>query len=184
MPNADTYIVTATDVNGCTAVSNSLVISIYTPSPVTISVNGDTLTSFGAVSYQWFLNGQPIPGDTTSTIVAQQSGSYTVEVTDAHGCHYSSSATSITTSVSTIPNHDAIKVFPNPLAGGNWQLRVNESLVGGKVELYDANGQLVFQSLITNQQSVIDIHDAAAGVYDLRIVSEHTNSNLKLIKLN
>lgn len=37
-------------------------------------------------SWQWFLNGNPIPGATSSNFIAQQSGTYWAQLTDINGC--------------------------------------------------------------------------------------------------
>ncbi len=118
------YYVTVTDNGGCTATSNHVTLSNFTPSPVTISVNGDTLTSYSASAYQWYLNGQAISGATNATYVATQNGNYTVEITDSHGCTYTSSVTTVkVTGINNITPANAIKVYPNPLSSrqaGMW----------------------------------------------------------------
>ena len=38
------------------------------------------------VSWQWYLDGNPIPGATSSNFIAQQSGTYWAELTDIFGC--------------------------------------------------------------------------------------------------
>ena len=56
------YWVTVSDVNGCTASSAHLPITVYPSASVSIIVQGDTLASFGALAYQWFKNNEPIQG--------------------------------------------------------------------------------------------------------------------------
>jgi len=84
---AGTYTVTATQ-EGCSS-SNSITISLYNnpvvnitgPSTVCPSTTA-VLTASDALHYQWS------NGDTTKSIsvIPQQSGTYTVTVTDNHGC--------------------------------------------------------------------------------------------------
>ena len=38
------------------------------------------------VSWQWYMDGSPIPGATSSNFIAQQSGTYWAELTDVFGC--------------------------------------------------------------------------------------------------
>lgn len=51
---------------------------------------GDTrtlsVTSFDGFTYQWKLNGTPLPGETGTTLTISNAGSYTIEVTDETGC--------------------------------------------------------------------------------------------------
>jgi hypothetical protein len=102
-PSASTtYIVTATDANGCTATSSKTVSVNTTP---VISIAGDdlicegesvTLTASGASSYLWN-TGATSPSITVSPTI---STTYTVTATDGNGC---SAAVSKTVSVSQKP---------------------------------------------------------------------------------
>jgi hypothetical protein len=70
------------------------------------NLEGGTLVSdFGFTSYQWFLDGQIIPGATSSTLVPLTIGTYTVTVTNEFGCENSASK-----SVSTLsPSEQVVK---------------------------------------------------------------------------
>ncbi|HYV95566.1 MAG TPA: PKD domain-containing protein [Chitinophagales bacterium] len=62
-------------------------ITIFTPIVVSISQNGNSLTcNPAASSYQWWLNGNQVPGATSQTLIVTQPGTYTVEVIDSNGC--------------------------------------------------------------------------------------------------
>jgi hypothetical protein len=70
--------------------------------PTTFCAGGSvTLTSSSASGNQWYLDGNPIGGETNSTYVATASGSYTVIVT-ALGCPSAPSAATVVT-VNPIP---------------------------------------------------------------------------------
>jgi hypothetical protein len=64
-----------------------------------------SISGSGASSYQWFLNGQPILGSTSSSIQAVQSGSYSVVGSD-QGC----SSSSLLAQVSMNPAPDIISI--------------------------------------------------------------------------
>ncbi len=178
---AGNYYVTVTDNNQCTAVSNQISITLYQPTPVTVSVNGDTLTSYTASSYQWYLNGQLIAGDTGSSIVAPQSGTYTVTIKDSHGCYYTSSPVLVTAN-NDLTISDEVKVYPNPLQTGSWHLFVSSRLIGSFVEMYDGAGRIVYRTQITGP--VTDIApNIAGGVYMLKVNPGSDNIMLKLVKL-
>src|SRR5207244_4560483 len=97
------------DPNGCHR-SNSINVPInpipaqpsITPSGATTFCAGGsvTLTSSGASGNQWYLDGNPIVGQTGTSTIATLSGSYTVIVT-LLGC---SSPASAATSVTVNPN--------------------------------------------------------------------------------
>ncbi len=91
------YTLTVTDANGCVSPpSPPITVTVFNqPSPPVITASGPltfcqggsvTLSISGGVSYQWS-NGQ-----TGSSITVNQSGNYSVTLTDANGCTSPSSA--------------------------------------------------------------------------------------------
>jgi hypothetical protein len=176
---AGNYYLTVTDNNGCTAESNHLAITVLQSPPVSISVNGDTLSVYGAVAQQWYLNGSAINGATSNTYIANQGGSYTVMVTDTNGCAATSSAV-IISGIENVSEEDVVSVYQ--LTRGSWQLTIGNNYIGGEEEIFDANGRLVFKSAISNHQSEISF-SAAQGVYLLRISSSKSSVVRKLVRL-
>jgi hypothetical protein len=176
---AGNYYVTVTDANGCTAQSNHISVYVYPPVSVSISEYGDTLSAHGDFSYQWYLNGEAIGNATDSIFIATQPGSYTVQVTDSNGCTAFSNLLVITgINNLTEPN---ISLFPNPTSD-KWQLTVDNSLLGSKLEVFDDNGKTVYESQISNLKTEIDFN-AASGVYLLRISGDRVSAVRKLVKL-
>jgi len=91
------YTVTVTDGNSCTSVPSAGITVTVNPLPSTPSITPGgpttftypgsvTLNSSSATGYQWYLNGNPIGGQTNQSYVASASGSYTVTVSDGNGC--------------------------------------------------------------------------------------------------
>src|ERR1043165_8334204 len=116
------YYVTATDNNGCTVESNHLTISVNIPPPVSISVNGDTLSAYGAVGYRWFFNGQAMMFATTPTYVMTQPGSYTVLVTDSNGCSSTSNAV-VYAGINSATADASFLTYPDPVEIGRASCR-------------------------------------------------------------
>ncbi|MBL7827848.1 MAG: hypothetical protein JNJ57_14560 [Saprospiraceae bacterium] len=89
-----TYFVRVVNEFGCEARSNPY--TIFPGPPVGNIPSGcftrckpDTLCLPNlptVIAWQWFYNGSPIPGATTSNFIAQQSGTYYAELTDYYGC--------------------------------------------------------------------------------------------------
>ena len=177
---AGNYYVTVTDNNHCTAESNHLGISVHQLPPTSISVNGDTLIAYNGTTYQWYLNGNLIPGATSPIYIALQQGSYTVQEGDSNGC-ISSSSPVVLTGIEN-PEPDRIQVYPNPLSSGNWNLAVSNRLIGAWVEIFDDAGRLVYRSQIRDSLTQI-APDVASGVYLLKINSGQGNIIQKLVKL-
>jgi len=113
-----TYTATGTDANGCSGTS-SITVNVFPVNTPTVSQTGNTLTASGAVSYQWYLDGVLMPGETNAALNATQNGTYTVETVDVNGC----TATSAGTVVSGIGIKETsvlntqVTVYPNPNMG-------------------------------------------------------------------
>lgn len=93
---ANTYTVTVTGANGCTATASAVVTDDLTPPAATISSSVNTLdcintnsvlTASGGVSYDWG------GGITTTTNTVNTPNTYTVTVTGSNGCTATASAT-------------------------------------------------------------------------------------------
>ena len=165
---AGNYYVTVSDNNNCTAASNHLAINTHPLPSVSISVNGDTLTAYNSSSYQWFYDGNNIPGAISGTYIAQQSGAYTVQVTDTNGCTALSNAVNVViTGVYDIFKNQVISVYPNP-ASTNLTLQVPTEFIGQSIDIIDITGQLVFSNFIAQPKSTIDVSKLARGIYFLR----------------
>ena len=93
-------LVVTNNLNGCAATASALVeadttfptVTIAPPAPLTcadtVVVVDASGSSFGAsFSYQWYFNGNPIPGANASTVNANQPGTYELVVSDSNnGC--------------------------------------------------------------------------------------------------
>ncbi len=178
---AGNYYVTVTDQGNCTASSNRIALTIFPLPPVSISVNGDTLTAYNAITYQWYLNGQIIQGAFSNIYVANQTGDYTVAVTDTNGCLATSTKVTIITGINNLLNDEEIRVYPNPLSTGNWQITVGNKLIGSTIEIFNAAGQIVNSAPITHRQSQLKV-EVAKGIYLLKVNSGGKNITIELVK--
>ncbi|MFD1553677.1 hypothetical protein DNU06_10215 [Putridiphycobacter roseus] len=110
------HTVTVTDDINC-SVTETYIINDTLPIVITTTSNNVTCNSscdgnissnvtggFGNYTYQWYLNGTPLPGGTTPNIIDLCPGDYTLDVTDMNGC-----TQSLTTPV-TITEPSAITV--------------------------------------------------------------------------
>ena len=119
-----TYVVTATDENGCVKTTNALPVTVNALPTVTLSEENDLTTicadsafHFVAtcqteVSYSWQRNNGLMDGH-NSTLRATMGGDYVVTVTDENGCSNSSNTMTVTVNplpeftISTGNNSDA-----------------------------------------------------------------------------
>lgn len=179
---AGNYYVTVTDAGNCTASSPAEPVSVRPLPPVSVTVNGDTMTAFNAAGYQWYFNGSPINGATGSQHIAQQNGVYTVVITDVNGCRATSNAIPLTTTGIDVVVLDNMKVYPNPSALQGWYVEVDAALLGSTVEVYDYRGRLMYSNKLQDVKSEINFN-AAQGVYVLKITNGTKAISQKIIKL-
>lgn len=153
------YTVRVTNASGCTAMSQATVVTVNSIPTASITAGGPTtfcaggsvaLTASAGASYLWSPGGQ-----TTQSINATQSGSYTVRVTNASGCSAVSAATSVNAAATPVATISAggPTTFCN---GGNVTLSANS----GSSYLWTPGGQ-------TTQSITV----AASGSYTVRVTN-------------
>ena len=107
------YTVVVIDNHGCSGTSAAYVVSNYPVPTITGSANGcvgfETQLSTGSfASYQWYKDTIAISGATDQVYNAVESGSYTVQVTNAAGC-----------SGMSVPKVVTFYSLPTPVVTGN-----------------------------------------------------------------
>ena len=178
---AGNYYVTVTDHFGCSVSSGHLAISVYSPPAVSISVNGDTLSAYNGVSYQWYLNGNVIPGATSGIYVATIAGSYSVAVTDSNGCS-ANSLPVVYAGVKDVDIVNAIAIYQTP---GSSQLNVivATELTGALFTIYDAAGRKMFSSKLQNIKTEIETQNFPTGAYVAEVWLHDIAKRVKWVKL-
>jgi len=167
-----TYYLTGTDADGCTGIDTVTV--FVSPLPVTdITATGATLTASGGTTYQWLLNGEIIPGATSSTYTATETGTYSVIVYSADGCEALSDQLDIyLDGIEESFIADQIKLFPNP--AGEF-ISLDFHLLNGdtQINILNSFGQNIY-SLNTSLNYIIDIplEKLPSGIYHAHIINE------------
>lgn len=130
--------------------------------PVVIPFGLNLTSSLTAVTYQWNLNGQPIPNATTQSWLAVANGSYTVTITDTAGCSATSGPYIITgvgleeiDPQSTIFYQDGGQLYINSLNG-----QAIES-----AEIYSLTGQRILNSMCQSTNCSVDLSNLEKGIY-------------------
>ena len=127
---AGNYYVTATDANNCTASSNHFAFNVYPLPPVSISINGDTLSAYNSNSYQWYIDNSIIAGANSPVYIAAQSGFYSVAVSDTNGCKALSNPVQIVISgIDFVENEEDYTVRVNPVT---WSLKAGKNFSNSK----------------------------------------------------
>lgn len=144
-------------------------IHVFPSEPPVITVNNFILGTVGTyASYQWLLNGQPLPGGNTATITVVQNGDYRVVTVNANGCTDTSAVYTVS-NVTGLEDINAIagqiNIFPNPAIDKVFiqspvKLTVTVTTIEGKVLVQQASNQ------------VLDMRNYPAGIYMLRLTSK------------
>ncbi|MEZ5173753.1 MAG: T9SS type A sorting domain-containing protein [Bacteroidia bacterium] len=169
------YVVSIT-ANGCTGNSSAVAVNVTSPPAANISVNGNATVCQGNVvqlsasagsnlSYQWLLNGAPIPNATGVAYTATSSGNYTVTVSQGTSCSSTSAVTAI--NIIAAPTATIIPSGPTGICQGESVILVANDgadltydwLIGGATipgahgSSYTASAPGSYQVVITNSSA-------------------------------
>ncbi len=132
-----------------------------------------TVSPVGTYSYEWFHNGDLVPGATASSlpVTVDELGNYTVLVTDVNtGCSRMSNLVNVSDSASA-----NVFVYPNP-NNGQFQVRyfsASTAPTAHTVTVFDSKGARVFVKRYTVSRVYdrmdVNMQNASAGVYMLEI---------------
>lgn len=165
-------------VSGCAGTPSSYSITVN-PTP-TITSAGMVLTSSAATTYQWYKDGQLIPGATNQVYNAVIVGDYFV-VVDGGGCP-SNIIDLGSVGVSELNNDFMFAVYPNPnngifFVGFDGLERDNYSL-----KIINSIGKLVYDETITDFIGIyskeMNFENLAKGIYFIHL----NNSTSKVVK--
>jgi subtilisin family serine protease len=165
------YLV-ATNTSGCRVYSDTLSFVVHPlPQPM-IAQAGPELTCTPAETYQWFLNGDPIPGETGQVHVATVSGGYSVAVTDENGCYAESAPVAVIVTGLIEGSRDAFAVWPSPVRD-DLMLRLPQDAVGeNRLRVFDARGAVVMEQLLAGPgPHTVPFAGVAPGVYTVEVGS-------------
>jgi hypothetical protein len=180
------YTLTATAQNVCGSTSATLELTAngYTPDMgnyFEVNVNGDLQASYYSwVSYQWYLDGNLIPGATDQIYTPLVSGNYALETSlnggfDCPG--YLGASQYIEVSVTGVNEAatSSLNIYPNPFANEF----VIEAAAATQISIMNAMGEVVLSRTINGRTS-IDASSFSAGIYFIR--EETSGAVMKLVK--
>ena len=115
--------------------------------------------------YTWYLNGEALPGTNWWNLWPDQSGLYTVEVTDQFGCVVMSEPYAWVMQGLGIPDPRGWRMFPNP-ATGDVRVVSSESVQG--ITLIDVTGRKVFEDrFLPRNEMVLERGALPSGLYHI-----------------
>jgi alpha-tubulin suppressor-like RCC1 family protein len=156
-------------------VSVSVNVSMLSVPIITIIEANDILSATAGVAYQWYFNGNIIPGASNQTWAALSSGDYAVDVTFANGCTGTSPIFAF--GFAGLEEwKNSFDVYPNPTSSVLYIHSTNTNS-GDKtfVLVRDMAGRIVIEKTSFDTQTFqLDLSELVTGVY---IVEVQTNNN-------
>ena len=168
----NSYVVTAIDQNGCEISEEVNIYVNETPYawivPLTsgleyIGLQYDGFPPSG-YTFQWYLNGAPLTGQTNPTIIITVSGQYALGIADPLGCSYISEPLDFFVGVENVVKKQWA-IYPNPVE----DLLIIElpSITGSSFWLNDACGKKVMELKVDAHRNEFDLSELPAGYYFL-----------------
>lgn len=178
----------ATCANPSTVNSNSIFVTVNPNSSSSLilsPINGGTLIADpGLFNYQWFFNGQMLPGESNSFLKPKEIGVYTLIVTNEFGCSTSQEITvnSISVSINKTPEK-TVRIYPNPALNG-WLAVEGDGNYSLQITLVNALGAIVHQTQSYEAITLIPTGHLASGIYRLSLEGEGKRFNSKVVIKN
>lgn len=177
---ATNYVVTVTDANGCSTTAATS-ITIGSSTPATITLNAGVLEATPGNSYEWYYNGNYIPGSNTQTYTPTADGIYAVVVYDASGCvSVSPDFTYIQTGITNNGQSNIFTVYPNP-ASTVVSFLISNAENNGTVNLIDVTGRTVLSQKIFSGVNTLEVSSIAKGSYILLVKNGNTNEMARVV---
>lgn len=176
------YTVRVIDQGACAKLSEALTL-VVNPLPGTqITLDGFILTASIGATYQWFLDGNALDGETGRSIEANDAGVYTVEVSSAEGCTVTSESVTATPILDTTVSDLLIMVYPNPSQGVFKLQFPNPNARAHTVNLVDDQGKSYWfkKGIMTNLVEIV-APNLVDGVYFAQIKGESGAYTVKIL---
>lgn len=135
----------------------------------------DVLTTSGGVSYQWFLDGEPIEDEVGESLSIAGAGVYTVQIVDDLGCIGLSDPV-LVTSLGEPVLTDWI-ISPNP---GNGLIQLSGTIRGDVIMVYDASGKFILNDPAP-VDGLIDLQSSPEGIYLIECLRDGLRSSKRYI---
>ena len=146
-----------------------------------ISQQGDTLFASSGPNYQWFQNGQLIPGATNQHYPPTQSGSYTVQLSDGSGCVSTSAPFDFILSSLEELLEEKIQLLPNPV--GDLLILRKLPTALSHIDIIDAVGRLRDRIEVRGATELqFEVAALSRGLYYCRFWKDGDFSYLRFVK--
>ncbi|MCE3229609.1 MAG: hypothetical protein K0S32_4160 [Bacteroidetes bacterium] len=165
--------------------SSTLFVDPPPQTPTVLIMSGFLSTTVTAGSYQWYMNGSPIPGETSSTITPTQDGYYSVWAYNGNCVKSSAPVFVLVSGVKELGILNGATLGPVPAKD---QLSVTfSSLIKEEIsyEIVNNLGQIVSSGKIkssADNNATISVQPLSQGVYYLNLKKGETRASYKFLK--
>gem|GEM_PF-464151 len=169
------YTVTVWTDAGCDGTATPVDVTVEpSPQKPVISQNGNVLTTGTAHEYQWYKNGQELPGETNQFLIISEIGTYQVRITNENGCSAMSDPFVVTSTGIDRPAYiNSFAVYPDPNKGTVNVTFNSDVPVDWRITVTNLLGQRLYERVgdhpVSRVQQHIDLQSATSGIYLLRI---------------
>ena len=171
--NSGFYYVLATNDFGCSTPSQDEIIVVCDDFAPELELNSDTISYMESsiFEYQWFYEGEQMLGLSSSYIIAEQEGTYSLLLLDQWGCKYNSNEVFFSLASLYDYNQNKLSVFPNP-ASNYLDVIVDSEQSFHLLELFDMQGRKVLSQQLWDVKNRLDIQHLERGTYLLKVYSK------------
>lgn len=185
-----TIQLTASNSFGSSTETKSMFIETGSKIEPTIQVGGtgSLFTTPAGLHYQWFRNGQALPGDTNDVLFLSQPGDYYVEVSDGPCSGISDTLPVGNISLEeNLPATLEMSIYPNP-ATEHIYLQLNpQEHQHLEMTLYNLKGEMIFNKKVKEPKETryfIPLQSLPRGMYVLEILSDAGLHQFKIMRDN
>ena len=144
------------------------------PAPATITQHGDTLFSNDLTGNQWYWN-TVMYLSSNNYIVVNNSGCYSLWQVSSFGCKSTPDSICLNfTGINEMSTNTGISIYPNP-NNGSFSVSMKDFKEDLKMEIYNSIGQKVYNSILNNNKSIIDLSTQSEGIYFYRVIAANGN---------
>ncbi len=168
--NSGFYYVLATNDFGCSTPSQDEIIVVCDDFTPELELNEDTISYMESsiFEYQWFYEEEQILGLSSSYIIADLEGTYSLLLLDQWGCKYNSNEVFFSPLSLNSYNQNKLSVFPNP-ASNYLDVMIEGDQSINLIELFDMQGRKVLTQQLSGDINRLDIQHLERGTYMLKI---------------
>ena len=171
--NSGFYSVLATNDFGCSTPSEDEIIVVCDDFTPELDLNFDTISYMQSsmFEYQWFYEEEQMLGQSSSYIIADLEGTYSLLLLDQWGCKYNSNEVFFSPLSLYNYNPNKLSVYPNP-ASNYLDVMIEGDQSIYLIELFDMQGRKVLSQQLLGDINRLDVQYLERGTYMLKMYTK------------